>query len=301
MRVLIVHNEHGHEAEHAVDAICQWLGEHNHGYVVASKHGSEVPGVARPDGTGPVGYDLAIAIGGDGTILRCANLLGFSGVPILGYDFGTLGFLTGSPGDDLIGPLVQAMAGELPVQRRTTLQIAIDYGEAAPPVHLFGLNEMAVTCGSSGKIVDFDLYIDQVHVAHLRGDGMIVSTATGSTAYSLSAGGPLVAPGHNGLIVTPLAPHTLSARAIVTGPQDVVVLKPEMSYRGVPSIYTDGVQVKNPVAPLTVRVERGPGDVILLGKDGERFFADIAGVFFNGTGRAGALGYGAGFEEGKHR
>ena len=70
MRVLIVHNEHGHEAEQAADAICQWLGEHNHGYVVASKHGSEVPGVARPDGTGPVGYDLAIAIGGDGTILR---------------------------------------------------------------------------------------------------------------------------------------------------------------------------------------------------------------------------------------
>ena len=171
MRVLIVHNEHGDRAVKAAETISSWLAEQGMEYVIASKHEAHVKGTSLSDGTGAVDYDLAIAI------VRCARLIGFSEVPILGYDFGTLGFLAGIDQEDLIGALKQALNHELTVQRRATLQIRIDFSDGSV-TNLFGLNEVAVTHGASGRIVDFDLLIDNVHVAHLRGDGMIIATAT---------------------------------------------------------------------------------------------------------------------------
>jgi NAD+ kinase len=296
MRVLIVFNDRSWKAISAVDTLRSWLDEHGFDYVYVSDSNVEPSDTADETGEGAHGYDLAIAVGGDGTILRAARLVGFSSTPILGFDYGTLGFLAGADGSDLIGTLEATLDHKLSVQHRTSLLVTVDYDDGSTR-QLFGLNEVAVTHGGSGRIVDFDMAIDGVHVAHLRGDGMIVSTATGSTAYALSAGGPLVAPGHKGLVVVPLAPHTLSARAIVTGPSDVVVLEPSMVSGESTSVYVDGYTIEGNGIPVKITVKRGPGDVILVGKDGERFYADIANTFFGGSGRAATLGYGAGQDE----
>lgn len=291
MRVLIVHNDKREDANKAVGELCGWLADNGVEYVIAADCDGAPPDTADASGEGAHGYGLAIAVGGDGTILRCARMVGFSEIPILGYDFGTLGFLAGVSADNILDTIEDVLKRQLVVQHRAALLVVTEYADGTVE-RCFALNEVAVTHGGSGRIVDFDVCIDDIHVAHLRGDGMIVSTSTGSTAYALSAGGPLVAPGHKGLVVTPLAPHTISARAIVTGPDDVVELSPSMVSGEPTAVFIDGYTTGCTAAPVKVTVERGPGEVVLLGKHAKRFYSDIARTFFNGTGRAGDLGYG---------
>ena len=171
------------------------------------------------------GVEMAVVLGGDGTILRTARQIGTSGVPVLGINFGRLGFLANTGDEGVIAVVASALAGDVVAEQRTNLRIDVvcegepdpwgDDDEAAahdvddPARTFFALNELAVTRGANGRIIDFSLGISGAHIADMRGDGLVVATATGSTAYALSAGGPLVAPGFNGLVAVPLAPHTL--------------------------------------------------------------------------------------------
>ena len=222
---------------------------------------------------------LAVPMGGDGTFLSAARALGFAPVPLLGFNYGDLGFLSGNPSRDELDLVVSALAGELPVERRSTLDAricALDGSEQS----ITALNEVAYTRGASGHVVEYTLGINGTPVARLRADGLVVSTATGSTAYALSAGGPIVSPGYTGLVAVPLAPHALGSRAIVTAPSDVVEVA--MGGRNIEeaSVFVDGLALDvRGVSSITVT--RGERELLLV-QGGDDFFKSVSQVFFNG-------------------
>lgn len=263
----------------------------------------ELPAYASLDGGAPLDerlanpIDLAIVLGGDGTILRTARFVSGIDVPIMGINFGHLGFLANSSEPGVIAVVAAALSGDVVAERRANLRIDVvcegdeeenllDGDRLAQPVDgefrsYFALNELAVARGASGRIVDFSVELSGDHVASMRGDGVVVSTATGSTAYALSAGGPLVAPRYRGLVVVPLAPHTLRSRAIVTEQHDVVeiVLAGEAS-RCEAALFADGeaLAFDRPVARVIVR--KGDRPTTLLRYQQESFYAQASRVFF---------------------
>ena len=265
------------------------------------------------------GVDLAVVLGGDGTILRTARQIGAAGVPLLGINFGRLGFLANASDDGVVAIVAAALAGDVVVEQRTNLRVDVvcegepdpwadeegatasiafsEGGEGAghagsalgvsgfasgPDARsFFALNEVAVTRGANGRIVDFSLNISGSAIAEMRGDGLVVATATGSTAYALSAGGPLVSPGYTGLVVVPLAPHTLHSRAIVTASNDVVEM--DLSHNAETreaTVFVDGelLAFEQPVKRVYVR--RGAVPTTLLRYQREGFYEHAAEVFF---------------------
>ena len=233
------------------------------------------------------GYEIVIALGGDGTLLHAARLADVYRVPIIGINCGHLGFLTNTPHDGVIALLADVLADEVVKEHRVNLRVSVtcegdDSEEITSPREFFALNEIAIARGALGHIVDFDLFVSGDHIAHLRGDGVIVSTATGSTAYSLSAGGPLVGPSHRGLIVAPLAPHTLYSRAIVTEHHDVVEVTFEEGSASASevSLFADGdaLAFERPISSVIVTAGQRP--ITLLNRRDESFYKQIARTFF---------------------
>ena len=232
-------------------------------------------------------YDLIITLGGDGTILHTARLANAIDAPILGINFGHLGFLANTVDDGTIPLLADTLAGEIIREQRVNLHVHVDcFGDEDEPPEsprdFFALNEIAIARGAMGHIVDFSFDVSGDRVATMRGDGLVVSTATGSTAYSLSAGGPLVGPSHRGMIVTPLAPHTLNSRAIVCEHHDVVevMFKEDSPSASEVSLFADGdaLDIERPIASIIVTT--GPRPTTLLTRREESFYKQISRTFF---------------------
>jgi NAD+ kinase len=225
-------------------------------------------------------FDMAVSLGGDGTMLHTARLVGKSRVPILGINFGHLGFLVNSADDGVIAIVAAALAGDVVREERANLHIELKSGDETIASR-FALNELSLTRGALGRIIYFGIDIAGTHVLDLRGDGVVVSTATGSTAYSLSAGGPLVAPGFQGLIIAPLAPHTLMSRPIVTDPNDVVEIdlseNPESREA---SLFIDGELITPEVPVDHILVRRSNNPTILLRYKNKGFYHEVAETFF---------------------
>ncbi len=225
-------------------------------------------------------FDMVVSLGGDGTMLRTARLVGKSRVPILGINFGHLGFLVNSSDDGVVAIVAAALAGDVTREERASLHVDL-ISEGNVVASRFALNEFSVTRGALGRIIDFGLDISGNHLVDMRGDGLVVSSATGSTAYALSAGGPLVAPDFKGLVVVPLAPHTLLSRTIVTDPSDIVEIdlsrNPESREA---SYFVDGefISIDEPVDRVLVRKSHNP--TILLRYKNEGFYSAVADTFF---------------------
>ena len=225
-------------------------------------------------------FDMVVSLGGDGTILRTARLVGKSRVPILGINFGHLGFLVNSSEDGVVAIMAAALAGDVTREERTSLHVDL-ISEGKVVASRFALNEFSVTRGALGRIIDFGLDISGNHLVDMRGDGLVIASATGSTAYALSAGGPLVAPDFKGLVVVPLAPHTLLSRSIVTDPSDIVEVNlsnnPESREA---SYFVDGefISIDQPIDRVLVRRSHNP--TILLRHKNEGFYSAVADTFF---------------------
>jgi NAD+ kinase len=162
----------------------------------------------------PTKVELIIVLGGDGTLLRAARLPGIYQVPILGVNLGDLGFLTEIPVSDLFPVLEQIFKHEFVVDERLMLYTRIKReGEIVSSHH--NLNDIVINKGVMARIIKLDTFINGQYVNTFLADGLIISTPTGSTAYSMSAGGPILYPSTKGLIITPICPHTLTNRPIV--------------------------------------------------------------------------------------
>lgn len=224
---------------------------------------------------------LVIPMGGDGTFLYAARLIGFAPVPILGFNCGTLGFLTGNPQRDQVELVADALSGDLLIENRSTIDALVTCTDGMQHSYT-ALNELAYTRGASGRIVEYTYAVNGTRIAHLKADGLVVSTATGSTAYALSAGGPIVSPGYSGMVVVPLAPHALNARALVTAPSDV--LEVSMSGRNLeePSLFLDGQPL--PIKGIAnIQVSRGEREVRYV-RGGDDFFTAVSHVFYGSQG-----------------
>ena len=158
--------------------------------------------------------DLVIVLGGDGTLLSAARVTATIDVPLLGVNLGSLGFLTDVPVQSLYSMLDAIAEGKAPVEHRALMQCQLLRGnEVRGSYEVF--NDAVVNKTALARLNDYELFVDGVFVSSYRADGMIVATPTGSTAYSLSAGGPILMPTVKAFVVTPVAPHSLSHRPLV--------------------------------------------------------------------------------------
>jgi NAD+ kinase len=180
------------------------------------------PKLARPLRAFGGAADMVIVLGGDGTILRAARELeGPPATPILGVNLGNLGFLTSVHGERLQGPVRDILRGQYEISQRHTLQTALIRNGRRRATHR-ALNDVVVSRGALSRIVRLRIFVDGELLTEYVCDGMIFATATGSTAYSLSAGGPILVPTSRALIITPICPHALSNRSVIAGESSVV-------------------------------------------------------------------------------
>lgn len=155
-----------------------------------------------------------VAMGGDGTLIRAARVLAGSDTPILGVNLGSLGFLTECYMEELTPALDKLDEGNFEIERRRMVE-AVAAGDSNPDLRVRALNDVVIDRGTVSRVINLTLFIEEDQVGSFVADGLIVSTPTGSTAYSLAAGGPIVTPGLGAFVATPLCPHTLSARPII--------------------------------------------------------------------------------------
>jgi NAD+ kinase len=168
--------------------------------------------------------DLVIAIGGDGTLLYAARLVAIKGEPLLGINRGRLGFLTDVLPKDMLASVDAAIEGRCERDERTLLEARLCSADGRE-TRALALNDVVLQKWQTGRMLDFETWIDGVYVNNHGGDGLVVASATGSTAYALSCGGPILAPHLDALVVAPICPHTLSDRPIVVSGRSVITVK----------------------------------------------------------------------------
>ena len=174
--------------------------------------------------TVPEGLDALLSLGGDGTLLRAARFLGGADVPIVGVNLGKLGFLTSCRGKDFAKMLPRLSKRQYQTDSRMTLEAGAT-GSTGP--RMYALNDVVLHKGGFARVLRLRVSVNREELGVLAADGIVISTPTGSTAYSLSAGGPIVAPSVESILITPVSPHTLAVRPILLPPDVVVVVQPE--------------------------------------------------------------------------
>ncbi|HEV2290816.1 MAG TPA: NAD(+)/NADH kinase [Gemmatimonadales bacterium] len=219
---------------------------------------------------GPVGtlasapLDFLITFGGDGTLLRGARLLDGREAPILGVNLGRVGFLTSAARDSLIEALDALATGHHAIDRRQALRASIVSADGAERSVTHALNDVVVHKGGVARVIRLRLHIGDEEVGPYSADGLIVATPTGSTAYSLSAGGPVVVPGVEALVVTPICAHTLAVRPLVVHGGSRVVIEPIAPWADDLLVSFDGQVGTTLVAGDRVHVRRADHRVLLV-------------------------------------
>jgi NAD+ kinase len=176
--------------------------------------------------TGPGELDALLSLGGDGTLLRAARFLDGADVPIVGVNLGKLGFLTSCRGKDFARMLPRLPKGQYQTDSRMMLDAYPTELENAVP-RMRALNDVVLHKGGFARVLRLRVAVNREEIGTLAADGIVISTPTGSTAYSLSAGGPIVAPTVESILITPVSPHTLAVRPILLPPDAVITVQPE--------------------------------------------------------------------------
>jgi len=264
-RILLVTNIRREEAVLAARATATALLEQGMG-VAATRDEWEVlavPGVmavdALPEGSAATGCELVVVLGGDGTVLRGAERARGMGVPLLGVNLGHVGFLAELEREDLQEVVQAVVARDYRVEQRMTVDARIfDAGQEV--VHTWALNEVSIEKGPADRMLDLTVEVDGRPLSRWLCDGLVCATPTGSTAYSFSAGGPIVWPDVEALLVVPLSAHALFARPLVTAPTSRIVIESVAPWKqGV--LWADGRRSFDLPSNARIEVKRHPEPV----------------------------------------
>ncbi|MEP6920929.1 MAG: NAD(+)/NADH kinase [bacterium] len=229
-RVGIVVKPHQPDALQTICGVIQWLSERGIALVggpeiererIEHETGCAVEVLANPDLVGSV--DLMLVLGGDGTMIATARMLGDREVPVLGVNYGGLGYLAEFRIEELYSALESILNGNYRLDTRVMLAVELVRGEQEV-TRTRVLNDAVISKSALARIIEIEANLNQQFVNSFRADGLIVSTPTGSTAYNLSAGGPVIYPSMNAVVITPICPFTLSNRPIVVPDNAVIEL-----------------------------------------------------------------------------
>jgi NAD+ kinase len=213
---------------------------------------------------------LAVVIGGDGSLISAARKLAPHDIPLVGINQGRLGFLTDVARSNMLSAMDALIGGQFRPERRALLQARVlREGEAI--FSALALNDVVLSKGDLGRMIEFEVRVDDEFVYSQRSDGLIIATPTGSTAYSLSANGPILHPSLGGMLIVPLCPHALSSRPIALG--DSSVLDVRLFLRHDARAHFDGQEHVNLQGGDCLRIERSPYDVTLMHPPGYSYFA----------------------------
>ena len=224
MKITIFGNEYHHDVLPHIQQLAQALIDHNVEVTVEESYlsflkrfqlpfTSKVKALERPED-----IDIALSLGGDGTFLRTSKVVSLHGVPIMGINAGHLGYLTTAHIHQTQEVVDALLSGNYRIEKRSMLQVASEEHSGFP----CALNEVALLRQDTSSMIEVDVLIDGIPLTTYKGDGLVISTPTGSTAYNLSVGGPIISPSTNCLALSPISPHSLNMRPIVVNDDSVL-------------------------------------------------------------------------------
>ncbi len=264
-----------------MQALAQHLTTNGYEVVAADTLGLELDAQRIPEDELCVGTDLAIAIGGDGTMLYASKIAREHGTPILGVNRGRLGFLADITPDEMIASVDQVLVGNFLEDSRMLLEARLASADGTT-ASAFGLNDVVIQRRGRGGMVDFSTHVDGRFVNAHSGDGLIVATPTGSTAYALSCGGPILEPNIAAIALVPICPHTLTDRPIVIPASqeiDIELLQREDTHA---VITVDGGHL-GPLEPGdSLRVAAADERITMLHPPGHDFYGILRSKLFWG-------------------
>jgi NAD+ kinase len=230
--------------------------------------------------------DIIVSLGGDGTILRTAKLVGVSGKPILGINLGKLGFLAELNFDELKNSIDELFEGKFNIEERSALVARFNgegdsVGDSDKMINVYALNDIVIDKAGSPRMIDLETYVDSEYLITYRADGIVLSTPTGSTGYSLSTGGPIISPESRVIAISPISPHTLTARPVIvpdTSEIRVFVRPPSMPPTELSQVHSrvmvtaDGQTSYVLSRPAEFKIALAPYRIKLLRKNTNGFF-----------------------------
>jgi NAD+ kinase len=230
--------------------------------------------------------DLAISLGGDGTLLSCARMLASRAVPILAVNMGEFGFITEVSKTELIETWEKFLQGRLGVSER--IMLSVDVRRSGQPIaSLLGLNEAVIGIKGISRMIRLKIFLSETYMARYRADGVIVATPTGSTAYSMAAGGPILHPEMEAFILTPICPFTLSNRPTVVPASEVLRVEVEEPQKVETVLTIDGQETVPLLPGDTVTIRKAPNPARIVHTD-RRTFYEVLRTKLNWTGEPNA-------------
>ena len=211
--------------------------------------------------------DMMIAFGGDGTILSTARLVGRAAVPILGVNLGKLGFLAELSVDEVESFVDDILNNQHVIEDRMVVRVTAEGHD----VQMFGVNDIVIDKSNSSRVIDMDTYVNNDYLVTYTGDGIIVATPTGSTGYSLASGGPIVVPASDVLTITPISPHTLTARSVIVPDSSVIGVSIESDLQNV-RVTADGQQEKIFTPPVNLFIQKADYTVKLVKRKDKSYY-----------------------------
>lgn len=271
MHINLLANTHRTDAVEAATGAAGWLRERGVGVGCDEESAARVGAPPVPDDEMAC-CDLVVCFGGDGTLIRAAHLCSVKGTPILGVYYGRFGFVTQCTQGELGACLSSFFDGRAEFEERMMLQADLLRG-GKPVASVHALNEIVIQRATTVRMLTFEVTVDGHHLTTYPADGVIVATPTGSTAYNLSAGGPIMDPRMNALIVSAIAPHTLSARSLVLGPDSSVGVRVQI--QGDSVLSADGQTRFHILSGDEVLVSRSPRVTKLMRVDKDDFLIKL--------------------------
>ena len=265
-----------HSVADAIEVVKQFLQSKQLSVLLGNTTSSAIEGDRIDHRNRAIGdqIDLAIVVGGDGTLLHVARLLADQEVPAVGINLGRLGFLTDISFADLESGLEAILNGQYAIEKRTMLQCTAKRdGEVVFSGQ--ALNEIVLSKGNTGRVIAFGIRVNGNYVSRIRGDGLILATPTGSTAYALSAGGPIIYPDLCVISMSPICPHTLSNRPIVLDENSIIEITAIETCESPANLALDGVLDYTVCGDETITISKAPEKLKMIRIEGFNYFETL--------------------------